>query len=108
MRVSNEFWLNGPEPVVTRLLVIPGAEGAGNRASMAVACGDIMVLGIWLFRNCVRPVPVAGSPVVGSKIGNGYSLRSQLPGLPNPHVLSTVAVGIVYWLVMPCCCRVPW
>src|SRR6266702_5158544 len=114
MRVSNEFCLKGPAPVVTRLLLPPPDVAFGKKARIAVACGEILVFGIRLPAKGVRPVPVALFPVAGSKIwpftapkAAKYSLRSQLPGLPEPQVLSTKAVGIVYRLVMPCCCLVP-
>ncbi len=66
MRVSNEFCLKGPAPVVTRLFVTPPEVGFGNNASIAVACGEILVFGIRLPTNFVRPVPVARLPVIGS------------------------------------------
>ena len=47
-----------PAPVVTKLLLTPLDVGAGNKASIAVACGEILVFGIRLPAKAVRPVPV--------------------------------------------------
>src|SRR5207247_10591228 len=88
MRVSKLFWLNGPEPEPTKLLKSPPFCGAGNLAKMAAAWGVILSIGMRPPTNSVRPAPVFGSPVAGSKtfpppltplLGAWYSLRSQNP-----------------------------
>src|SRR5277367_584718 len=95
MRVSNEYWLKGPEPVDTKLLVTPPAVGVGNSASTLPIFGSlalITLIGIMLFAKAVRPVPSSGLPVAGSNIWPAgapftvpkafrYWLKSQNPGV---------------------------
>src|SRR5206468_10561028 len=112
MRVSKLFCLKGLDPEPLKLFRTPllCAENVANKASMFPACGEICPMGMRLPGNGVRPAPVFGSPVVGSKTcpppetpAVRYSLRSQKPVVfvAGLQVLTTVGVGIVSRWVIP-------
>src|SRR5437868_13877476 len=88
MRVSKLFWLYGPEPEPTKLLITPLEVGAGSKASIFPAAGEILPMGIMLPAKAVRPEPSLELPVAGSNIwpvpcipaAPRYWLKSQKPG----------------------------
>jgi len=57
----------GPEPEPKKLLVRLVLIGAGKSFKIFTATGDNRVTGIRLPANGVRPAPVLGFPVLGSK-----------------------------------------
>ncbi|SRR6266849_652668 len=121
MRVSKLFWLYGPEPEPTKLLSTPLEVGAGNRASIFPAAGEILPMGIMFPAKAARPEPSfelldAGSytwPVPFIPEAPRYWLKSQKPGVAlvafvaGLQVVTTWEVGMLSPLVRPPVCRVP-
>src|SRR5215813_7763405 len=65
-------------PEAVKLKYVPGRLGGGISFNRFNTCGERRSCGIRLPANGVRPTPVKRSPVCGSKIWSGYSLKSPL------------------------------
>src|SRR4051812_40002442 len=113
MRVSNAFWLNGPDPDAMKLFWTFEFVGVGKSFMIATACGDSLETGIRFPANGVRPAPVSWLPVAGSYTcpppfaTPSHSLKSQNP-VAAVQVLTIRLVGMVSEFVCPTVCRVPW
>src|SRR5438105_8470814 len=102
MRVSKLFWLYGPEPELTKLLITPLEVGGGSKASIFPAAGEILPMGIMLPAKAVRPEPSLELPVAGSNIwpvpfipaAPRYWLKSQ------KHVVSLLAFAAWFQLLI--------